>query len=166
MEKVIRSYIKNLVLLFIILFSFNLNANSNNSGIGIGPLYGYNKTEDINVLGLDLSLTGYLLPITVSLQPRLFLDDKSINYSLDLEFTVWLIFNIGGGIGYQSNNNENMILHLFLGLPIGTVNFVNKHLIAFKAFYIEPYYRYNYSGNSGSHEFGFLIKVNKYNFVP
>ena len=155
---------KYIFVLILISFNYLYSSNKVSSGFGIGPLYGVNIDENIDhILGLDISYTtetvaNISIPVsTISLVPRLFLGENLNNYGVDLELTTYLIFNIGGGVGYQNKEDSAILYHIFLGLPLPIMSFTEKH--TFKNCYFEPYYRYNYSNNVYSHEFGILIKV-------
>jgi len=153
---------KKILLIIILLFSFNINAGMN-GGLGLGPLYSHNNTTEADILGVDLSYTTPILASTASLQPRLFLDKESIDYGIDLQFTLYLYLNIGGGLGYQTVDDSGIVYHLFLGLPIGFLGGLTDYIDIFNTFktlYLEPYYRYNYYHGNGSHEFGIMIKLN------
>ena len=76
---------KKFILIITLLFTININAGTN-SGVGVGPLYSYDTTTETNTLGLDLSNTHSII-FTASIQPRVFLEEDSNDYGIDLQLT-------------------------------------------------------------------------------
>lgn len=109
-------------------------------------------------LNLDASLA--FINLAGSLNGKLVQRNGQTLYGAQVEATVWLVANLGGGVGYLAGSEYGPVVDLFVGLPIpGSVS----NLDPFKASFVEPYYRYNlmYSDARWApfHEVGVFIKI-------
>jgi hypothetical protein len=159
------------IIFIFIIFSVELFSSVEyQSGIGFGPSFSYEPNNKTKILGFDLSYTGFgsimnsiKIPtyMTVSLNPKIFNYQKeNKDYGIDIQTTLYYIFNFGGGFGYLIKENNCFTFHLFLGLPFGIIDYSRNTLFGF--YYIEPYYRLNYTNNHYSNEFGVMIKINTF----
>jgi len=121
---------KILIILFI-LSSVNILSNTG-LGVGgvsggdadltIGPSLAIMNNPDAEKLGksfnFDIAITWGLF--TASSNFKLIDTNGVVDYGAQLEFTIWLFVNIGGGVGYLFGDNENIVTHFFIGAPIPT----------------------------------------------
>ena len=126
---------KKLILIISLLFAININAGTN-TGLGFGPIYAYDTTNETNILGLDLSYTHSII-FTASIQPRVFLEEDSNDYRIDLQLTRWFLFNIGGGFGYQTVDDGDLVSH-FDRLSISHIHQQLKQLVHLRNCWLQP----------------------------
>lgn len=106
--------------------------------------------------------TGYSMNVDTSLSHGQFaasingkyirFTDRDRLYGVQSEFTVWLLANLGGGVGYLWGNEKGRVYHVFVGLPI----LLRENG---PAYFLEPYYRCNFFKGNKYHEYGFMIKM-------
>ena len=103
-------------------------------GIGPGFAYVYGKTHGYAV-NLDLSYSWVLF--TASLNGKLVQEESAVYGGVQAELTIWLLANLGGGVGYMVGDLEGPIYHWFVGLPIGD-DWIPDWMNPFETVYIEP----------------------------
>ncbi len=123
-------------------------------------------TSDGYAFNLDSAYTtAHIFSISANL--KVVRDEPRTLVAPELELTLWLLLNIGGGVGYYFGDEHGPVIHAFAGLPLPVPTHGAEDLGwgPFKTLFFEPYYRaslfYRRSSPNGEliPEAGIFIKV-------
>jgi len=151
-------YKKLFFFIAITVISANGYSNADHS-IAVGPSVASVSGDNGISFNLDLSYTWIVF--TPSLNFKYISTDEQKMTGAQFEFTMWVIANIGGGVGYFSGDEGGFVPHFFVGLPIplgGADGY-------FEIFYFEPYYRANFFEET-MHEYGIYVKISTIDIIP
>lgn len=127
-------------------------------GISVGPGFsiipggkkmGYSVTMDAAFCWGIFGLSANLKMISK--------DDISV-FGASLEANAVLyVLNVAGGIGYFAGDENDVMFHVFVGVPIPIHRLFEKSF--FKTPLIQPYYRHNWFAGKKWHEVGLMVKM-------
>ena len=165
--------------IFIFLFCVPAVLKANNFGFGnipqrdvaVGPSIAHVSFDGGSAMAVNADISWSYDIFSLSVNGKMVRGDDTSLWGVQLEGTIYLIANLGAGMGFLSGDGTTEpCVHLFVGLPLGSsLRSISNTLHEvfqppFKGGFIEPYYRLNWFNGKVFHEVGVFFKLTTWGF--